>query len=391
MSMDPYVLKRLWRRPWLSLCSFVLAALLCFLLGYLSEYRQDQQARLQEVKENFEILCVATNLSGSNSTNLKIESRVVDFVYDRENGLGDHVRDVRITKQFDYEAPTLTFEYYTEEKTVTGVTSPRCAQVLDTKQGGYVTWLADGFYDSSENICVVSQMTYDTLGDTVLPLYLTDPVSNRRWRDADSGSPTLELQIVGYYTGGGSDIYIPYQTSQRLSEEICGKGGCDSIAFLAADNEGLEELQKAASVMFHSVNPLAGNTAASTLALTIYDEQYRATVAALEQNIQRTALLLPLILLVSLGVGFLVSILATRSERRTYALMRTLGMTRSRLFCSIVREQLLLPLLAAGISALTAGKPLPALGYLISHTIGCCIAVIRSVRVPPTAILREQE
>ena len=114
-------------------------------------------------------------------------------------------------------------------------------------------------------------------------------------------------------------------------------------------------------------------------------------MAALEQNIQRTALLVPLILLVSLGVGFLVSVLPTRSERRTYALMRTLGMTRGRLFGSILREQLLLPTTAAVFCAIAAGKPLSALSYLIFHTIGCCIAVVRSVRVPPTAILREQE
>lgn len=389
--MDPYVLKRLWRRPWLSLCSLILAGLLCVLLSYLSDYRQDQQTRLQEVKENFEILCVATNLSGSNSTNLKIEPEVADFVFDRETGLGSHAKDVRITKRFEYDAPTLIFEYFTGEMAVTGVTSPRCAQALDVNQGGYVTWLEDGFYESSENICVVSQMTYDSLENLVIPMRLTDPVSYKVWRDPESGSATLELRVVGYYTGGGADIYIPYGTSQKLLEEITGKGGCDAISFLAADNEGLEELRKAASKMFYSVNPLAGNTAASTLALSIYDEQYRATVAALEQNIQRTALLLPLILLVSLGVGFLVSILATRSERRTYALMRTLGMTRGRLFGSVVREQLLLPILAAVLTSLVMHKPIAALAYLIFHTIGCFIAVIRSVRVPPTAILREQE
>ena len=32
-----------------------------------------------------------------------------------------------------------------------------------------------------------------------------------------------------------------------------------------------------------------------------------------------------------------------------------------------------------------------ASGVLLCHGIGCCIAVIRSVRVAPTAILREQE
>ena len=389
--MDPYVLKRLWRRPWMSLCSFLLAALLCFLLSYLADYRQGQEEKLQEVKENFEILCVVTNLSGSNSTNLKIEPKVIDFVLDRETGLGNHVKEIQMTKRFDYVAPTVTFEYFGGDMAVTGVTNPRCAQVLDPGQGGYVTWLEEGFYESSENICIVSQMTYDSLEEKVLPVYLTDPVSWKRWKDPQTGLPTLELRVVGYYTGGGADVYIPFGTAQRLSEEACGKGGCDAIAFLAADNEALEELQKAASPVFRSVNPLIGNTKDSNLALKIYDEQYRATVAALEQNIQRTALLVPLILLVSLGVGFLVSVLATRSERRTYALMRTLGMTRGRLFGSILREQLLLPTTAAILCAVAAGKPLSALSYLIFHTVGCCIAVVRSVRVPPTAILREQE
>lgn len=389
--MDPYVLKRLWRRPWMSLCSFLLAALLCFLLSCLADYRQGQEEKLQEIKENFEILCVATNLSGSNSTNLKIEPKVIDFVFDRETGLGSHVKEIQMTKRFDYVAPTVTFEYFGGEMSVTGVTDPRCAQVLDPGQGGYVTWLEEGFYESSDNICIVSQMTYDSLEEKVLPVYLTDPVSWKRWRDPQTGLATLELRVVGYYTGGGADVYIPFGTAQRLSEEACGKGGCDAIAFLAADNEALEELQKAASPVFRPVNPLIGNTKDSNLALKIYDEQYRATVAALEQNIQRTALLVPLILLVSLGVGFLVSVLATRSERRTYALMRTMGMTRGRLFGSILREQLLLPTTAAVFCAIAEGKLLSALSYLIFHTIGCCIAVVRSVRVPPTAILREQE
>ena len=93
----------------MSLCSFLLAALLCFLLSYLADYRQGQEEKLQEVKENFEILCVATNLSGSNSTNLKIEPKVIDFVFDRETGLGSHVKEIQMTKRFDYVAPTVTF------------------------------------------------------------------------------------------------------------------------------------------------------------------------------------------------------------------------------------------------------------------------------------------
>lgn len=388
--MDPYVLKRLWRRPWLSLCSLILSLVLCLLMGCLSQYRQGQAERLQETKASFDILCVVTNLQGSISTDLRIEDDVLNFVLDKENGMGNLIRDVRITKRFEYQSQEFTFEYIGKESGLIGVTSERCATVLDSGAGAYVTYLEDGFYESDDNICIVSQMTYQQLESETLSLGISDPVSFKSWRSTD-GERTLEFRIAGYYTGGGGDIYIPYETSQRLSREICGVGGCDEISFLAVDNEGLEHLLDTASTMFRSVNPLVGNNKSSALAITIYDEQYRATVATLEQNIQRTTLLLPLLLLVSLGVGFLVSFLSTRGERRTYALMRTLGMTRGRLFGSILREQLLLVVPAVAVAGILTWEVLPGAGYFLCYAVGCIACIGRAVRVAPTAILREQE
>ena len=389
--MDPYLLKRLWRRPWLSLCSLILSAVLCFLVGYLSGYREDQEARLQEVKDQFDVLCVVTNLQGTSSSDLKIDAKVPEFVLDTENGIGSHVRDVRLVKRFEYEAPTVSFEYYGLDTNLIGVNNPSCAQVLDPASGGYVTYLTEDFYDSDEYVCIVSEMTYDQLGAAALPLRVTDPVSFLTWHSPDYSQRLLDFQIVGYYTGSGADIYIPYEAAQRLSVEICGEGGCDSISFLAADNEGLDDLTEAASVMFNSVNPLVGNTASSSLALTIHDEQYRATVAALEQNIARTGYLLPVVLVLGLGVGFLISFLYTRNEQKTYALMRTLGMTRGKLFGSILREQLLLVAVATLAALALTGEPVPSAVYFICYAVGCAACIIRAIRVPPTAILRDQE
>ena len=58
--MDPYLLKRLWRRPWLSLCSVMMSIVLCVLIGYLSDYRQEQWDRLEEAEKSYDILCVVT-------------------------------------------------------------------------------------------------------------------------------------------------------------------------------------------------------------------------------------------------------------------------------------------------------------------------------------------
>lgn len=86
-----------------------------------------------------------------------------------------------------------------------------------------------------------------------------------------------------------------------------------------------------------------------------------------------------------------ISFLATRGESRTYALMRTMGMTRGKLFFSVLREQIVLPAVSVLLVAVLT-EEIPSAGfYLLCYATGCCAAVIRAVRTAPTAILREQE
>ena len=137
------------------------------------------------------------------------------------------------------------------------------------------------------------------------------------------------------------------------------------------------------------VDPLATNP--EGLALTIQDEQYRSTVATLEQNIQRVGYFIPVIMLLGLGVGFLASFLSTRNENKTYALMRTLGMNSKKLFWSILREQMVLAVVAAAIALAISGAWIAIAVYLVCYIIGCVTCVTKTIKVTPTAILREQE
>lgn len=385
--MDPYLFKRLWRRPWLSLCSLVLSGVLCFLMCFLTGYRQEQEDKLKETQESFEVLCVVSNIQGNQTSSLRLWSWAEYFVTSDEYDLHKYVKDLRLTKE--YEVTSL--ELGVTDALAVGVTNPRCVEQLDPALGGGTEYIDDSFYTSEEMICLVSEEVYDRLGENkTVTLSLRDPAVNE-FVEKDRGFGKFEFQVVGSYKGKGVNIYLPFRTAQNIGVEISGQTYTDSIAFLAADNTKLEELSQAASVKFKTVDPLGVNTEGISAALTIHDEQYRATIAVLEQNIERTAYLIPIILLLSLGVGFLISFLSTRGERMTYALMRTLGMTKGRLFASILREQMLLALLAAFAAAVVTRLFEPAMWYILCHGIGCCIAVIRSVRVAPTAILREQE
>lgn len=385
--MDPYLFQRLWRRPWLSVCSLVLTGVLCFLLCFLSDYQRRQEEKLAQTEESFEILCVVSNKTGTQTSGLRLPAGASYFVTSEEFAIHNHIRDLRMTKEFRASCAELAIS----DALLTGITNQRCADALDPAMGGGIVRVKEGFYDSDEMLCLVSEEKYALLGDDkTIRLLVKDPYYiTGSWPEGGSG--TVTFRVAGCYSGTGDAIFMPFPASQKLGYELSGKTCVDSIAFLAADNRSLAELSEAALEQFGHVDPMADSDGHSGGALTIHDEQYRATVAALEQNIQRTRYLLPLVALLGLGVGFLVSLLATRGESRTYALMRTLGMKKERLFFSILREQLLLPLaVILALCALTKAF-LPAFIFLLCHTAGCFVAVLRAIRVPPTVILREQE
>ena len=382
--MDPYLWNRLLRRPWLSLVSLILSGVLCFLLVFLTGYQQSQQTELAQIKSTYDILCVVTDRKGTTSSGLRQKDDAVKFVRDQSStGLGQYIRDLRVTKEYKFSAPI-------SEGFLIGVTSERCDNRLNSDAGAQVTYFIQDFYQQDGYFCIVSEQVYLQLAEeeNSVDLFIQDPYIDPRYYSF-YGTGTVTFEVAGYYAGTGSDIFISFETSQLLADEISGGlRSFDSMSFLAADNEQLAELKEAASSMFGDVDPIL---TWPKLALTVHDEQYRTTVAALEQDIQRTRYLLPLVQLLGLCAGFLISFLATQGERKTYALMRTLGMTKGRLFLSILREQLILTVLAVSLVSLLTGRAYAAVGYLICYSIGCCTAVIRSVRIPPTAILREQE
>ena len=388
--MDPYLFKRLWRRPWLSLCGLILSLTLCILVGYLSGHQQELKRQLEETRTSYDILCVVTDRRGGSSSGLKLGPEILEFIFDEgEEGLSQFVRDLRITKEFDYTCPALGL-FNLEDLTLAGVNCERCDPLLDPDLGAQVTYLTEDFYNQDDFYCLIPESMQMNLEGDRLVLDIQDPYISANIRKY-VGTGTLELTVAGSYRGESNRIFISFDAAQRLAEEISEKHSFDAMSFLAADNERLDDLYSVAKRYFSRVDPNAGNKLAHKPALTVYDEQYRATIAALEQNIERTGYLLPVVLLLGLGVGFLISFLFTRSERRTYALMRTLGMTRWRLFGSILREQLLLVVLAVGAAVVLTGEIVPGAVYFLCYVIGCAACISKAIRVPPTAILRDQE
>ncbi len=371
--MRPYLLKRIWRRPGLSLCSLLLAAVLCGMLCFLWGYREAQERELQEVRENFDILCVITDSKGSTASGLRLGSMYKYLLTNEDMGFAPHIRDVELTKEMGYTCWNLSPE---AENWLYAVNSPNCAEVLRD--------IPPDFFTSEEMICLVSQEVYDRLEAMDITLSVTDP-------RAEDVTKEFPFTVTGFYPGSGTDVYLPWTPAEELMVSLSGAVSLSSARCYAVNNEALDALAEAAKEWFVEADPTAIPDVMKPFAFVIHDEVYRETIAALEQSIRRVRLLLPGVLLLSLGLGFLVSLLSSRSEGRSYALMRSLGVTRGRLLVSVLLEQLLLPALAALVAVVVSGQSLPGFLGFGCYACGAAAAGMQAVRSAPLKLLREQE
>ncbi len=389
--MDPYLIKRLVRRPWLTICSLLVSAVLCVLIGYLSQYRSIQEQKLLDTRQAYDILCVVTDRKGTKSTGLKMNSDIIEFVT-AESSLYPHIEDLRITKEFGYSSAE--YGIYTmiagyDMTPLIGVNSERCADILNPEMSGNVTYFEDGFYESEEYICLVSEMFYSKMHGDTITMDISDPFIDRMKEPGRGRAQGVTFRVAGYYAGQGNRIYIPFGTAMQICSRYSKKQSADSISFIAANNLRLDDIARDAAKYFGAVDPVDGRE--NEYAITVQDEQYQSVVATLEQNIGRMNMMLPVIMALSLGVGFLISFLSTRNETKTYALMRTLGMNKTKLLLSVITEQLTVAIVAAAISLFVYRAIASVLIYLVCYFVGVLVCTAKTVRVSQAAILKEQE
>ena len=387
--MSPFLVKRLLRRPVLLLVTFVFCLGCCGLLGYLLGYLDRQQQELDRVQDSFDILCVVSNTQGSSTTGLGISPTYLQVLADPdlEDGAAAYVRDLQVTKEF-YATPGQQEAGQGQELQVIGLTDPELAPALDEAMGAPVLWLTQGdFFGSQGPLCVVSETMYQQLREkeqTELSLLLRDPLS------PETVEEEVTLTVAGVHAGDSSTVYLPWGYTQNLMEDCFHYISCDSLQFYVRDNRQIQALYDRVKRLFQPVDIQGGDTLYS-YALTIYDQQYWSTLATLQQNIHRSQYTIPILLVLVVLAGALISFLAVRSARRSYALMRIQGLSRMGLLATVLVELLLPALVGCGLAAVLWRQWLPLVLFLVCYVVGGMAAAIRPVLARPAMILRQQE
>ena len=386
--MSPFFIKRLLRSPARNIAVLLVCALLAGVACYLFVYRENQLERLDEVKDSARVLCVVTDFKGTSASSLRMGYGGYSAVTDKRfYELPKFVSDLRAAKEFSALSPVLG----ADEADLFAVLNPNGIELLDPALGGGTDLVGPDFYCSDKDICIVSQEVYYKLGeDKLLEVTVTDPFPDRYFFP-DKGVGKAEFTAVGYYFGEGGTVFIPFETGMKLAERISGVRSLDSVSFIAADNRRLDEMRQAALESFGTAEPYADHPGEHRFALAVHDEELKGSVAAIEQNIRRAEILLPLSLISTLAAGFLLGFVSTRSEKHTYALQRSVGTKKPRLVAGIMTEQLLPALIASAAAALVFRAPLPACLAFILYAAGCLAAVIRAVSTAPARLLCEND
>ena len=377
--MGPFYIRRLKRRPWRALCALLLCAAFAALLCRLASQASAQRDALANVHEHMDVRCTISNVQGTSTSHLRMGNGYLWRVQDPEGMLTPYIRDLQLTKEFYYISQALQVD----DGVLTGVTDPCCADVLDPDLGAEVTYFVQDFFDSDAAQCLVPEAFYQQLGEGGrLILQVMDPLG-------DGQSHTYTCTVAGFYLGAGTEIFLSWPCAERLMEDISETLSCDSMTFFARDNRQLSALAEAAATTFCPVDP-TGSFTIFMYAMTVHDSQYLETVDALETNIRRTQLLIPALLLGALAAGFLSSYLAMRGERRSFALMRAVGMPRGRLTLAILAEQLLPPAIGCA-TAILWGNILAGGVLLLCTVLGIGVGAIPIFRLRPAALLSKKE
>lgn len=390
--MSPFLVKRLLRRPILLGVNLLFCLCSCSMLCYLFGYMDRQQQELDRVQDSFDILCVVSNIQGSSTTGLRIHPAYLQVLTDPsvENGAAAYVRDLQMTKEF-YATPVeegRADKGQAQDLQVLALTTPELEPALDEAMGAPVLWLTQNeFYASLEPVCVVSKAMYQHLLETdqsELMLCLQDPLS------PEVGAVEVKLTVAGVHAGDTSTVYLPWGYAQKLMEGHFQYLSCDSLQFYVKDNRQLQTLHERVKRWFQPVDIQGGDTLYS-YALTIYDQQYWSTLTTLQQNIRRSQYTIPVLLVLVVLAGALISFLAVRSSRRSYALMRIQGLSRTGLLVTALVEQLLPTLAGCGLAPVVWQQWMPLMLFLACYFVGGMAAAIRPVLARPAMILRQQE
>ena len=398
-----YVGRRIWRLKLQAMVLIALGLIFSLLLLNLNASLGTQRQKREEALVSLPILCVVADQRGEKTEDLYITATIFDRFVGEGGPLYPFLDKVCLKADFAFgpdslkhnHEPVEGLEISSGERSIVAVTRIEAERNLAAEQGTEIHFLPgfseECFQDTSRYYCLLPQDMYQLVPGGQLSVdIIFDSIPQPMALE-------YELEIIGYYLSGGGDIYCNWQVAWDGFARADAVRHTDALSFTLKDNHKLTEFKAVAAEYFvkagsteHSIFPL--------YSLAIHDQQFNSTIFALDRNIRLMQVVLPLMNLLAIGIGFVVSYIYIRNRKQEFAIMVSLGTSKRTIFSLVFWEQVTLGLTGIILGALLwqlnsqFGQQhlLISSGLLVCFMGGAAMAIIRVLRIPAMAMLRTE-
>lgn len=372
----------MFRRYVASILLVTVAAVSAFAAMVLQNLTIRQENALSNTVANTTISCTVTNSKGTDSGNLQMPSSFVEMLEGKRRFqdcyLDDYVKNVRAKAETTLTKP--------KETVLRRILSIDSDPALSKAEGVGVRFF-DGYDEEllkgQEQICLVPSNMLTENG------YITI---------TDDSGESMRLKVIGTITNGPKNaIYCPFFMSTTEGGSVAFL--TDSCSFDIRNNQNLDESKEYIYEWF--IKPSINNQIdGSSFGVLVHDETYRENISEIHANLSMLRLFLPILIVICGFIGFFASFLATRGRIKEFAVMRCIGMTKSKIFGLVMTELSILALtgLVLGIIGGILLEKKIQIGALFNAALmtavfllGSVIAVIRIIGINVMKLMKAEE
>lgn len=301
----------------------------------VNEFANRQKESLEKTINSTIITCQLSDIKGKKTNNLNILSSYIEILAGKKNynglDLSTAVTNIRTYADFDLVQPV--------NMKIRKILNFNCDSQLKNSEIVFYENYSEKLFLSEEKVCLVPKEYVCTIGKTII-LELDQFDTNKK----------IEYKIIGTYDGPQKNIiYTPF-----FSPLINGESLVFTVNKCSFDIKDTSKLEICKNLLFSSeyfVEANQNNISDSLkLGVIVWDENFLKTVEKIEKNIIILEILQPIIITIIIVIGYLSSFLISNTKRRTYSVLRCLGIKKRIILVNVILEYIIY--IFAGISIL---------------------------------------
>lgn len=352
-----YIIRSIKRRRVKNLITIGISMALVILLGLYFENIKSRREQLSDFAENVPVYCQITNSSGSRETGLFISDRIVRGIENSEL-TKDEIFMVWLMAgegEFSPEDWAGNINLY-----VDGANRVEAVPGLTQEKIRFRDGYGEDFFTSERLECIVNEQTCERrgwkVGDKIFLnlFYLMGDNASMTLSCYTNSLELAEVEIVGTMTEMENvtsaevpDIVLPFETVREMYRRNGVDFFADTVSFSVKAPLRLNDFKKQMKELGLMERNVEAMDSYSGTSLIVKDDSFISMASDLRRSIEYTEAFLPVIVLVVLVIGYVVSCLLGNSRTEECLLLWLQGAERWKIAMGFWTEQMLLIL--AGI------------------------------------------